>query len=254
MIAKTEEEIKNLRVAGQILAGVLDDLQKLAKDGVSAAELDLAAEHAIRARGGVPAFLGYKPEGQEHPYPATLCVSLNDEVVHGLPHAEKVLHTGDLVMLDLGLSYHGYFADAAISFCIGKGDFKTEQLIVAAKEALATAVSVARPGRHMGDIGAAIEAVAKKYNFTVPHELGGHGLGKVPHEAPFVPNFGRSGEGEELVEGMVLAIEPILCAGKSALTEDADGWTLRTKDHSRSAEFEHTVLITKEGAEILTQL
>lgn len=270
MIATDPQDIKNLRAAGKILAGVLDDLARATRDGVSAAELDLMAEHAIRARGAVPAFLGYKPDGAKFPFPATLCVSLNDEVVHGLPHAQKLLRKGDVVMYDLGLSYNGLFVDAARTHIVGyatnfartgemslrvsEGDPKAQKLLLATHEALEAAIAVIKPGKQVGDIGAAVALVAKKYGYSSPQELGGHGLGRVAHEAPFVPNYGQEGQGEELMEGMVLAIEPIFCEGKAALKEDPDHWTLRTKDGSRSAEFEDTILVTKEGCEVLTRM
>ncbi len=178
MITRNEEDLKQLRAAGKILAGVLDDLEKLTKDGVSAAELDLAAEHTIRARGATPAFLGYQPEGATHPFPATLCVSLNDEVVHGLPHAEKVLRKGDVVMYDLGLSYKGYFVDAARTHLVGyhtnfvqsgeqslrviEGGEAAQKLIMATHGSPGPAPSAIRPGTPTGDIGAAVRRVATK--------------------------------------------------------------------------------------------
>lgn len=270
MIAKTEEELKNLRAAGKILAGVLHDLALRAKDGVSTAELDLFAEHVIRARGAVPAFLGYKPEGAATPYPAALCVSINDEVVHGIPSAARLLRKGDVVALDLGLSYNGYFVDAARTLRVGyedKGeiigekslmasdpDAKGRALIAATKEALAAAIAVTRPGGHIGDIGAAVGRVAKKYKFSVVEDLGGHAVGRAVHEKPFIANEGKEGEGEEIVEGLVLAIEPMFAEGKGAIVLGADQWTYKMKDHSRAAHVEDTVLVTKIGAEVLTVL
>ena len=252
MIAKTQDEIKNLRAAGKMLAAVLHEVATMAVPGVTTAALDLAAGRLIEERGGKPAFLGYKPEGAPYPFPATLCVSIDDEVVHGIPRENRVLKAGELVMLDLGLSVNGFFSDMAVTVSAGETDEKGKTLINATREALSAAVKVARPGAHMGDIGAAVEATAKKYNLGVVEDLGGHGLGRVPHEKPYVPNAGRAGEGEKLVEGMVLAIEPIFTEGRGDIVLDEDGWTYLTADHSRSAEFEHTVLITKDGAEILT--
>ncbi len=252
MIATTPEEIKALRAAGRILAGVLQDTAKLVKDGVTAAELDLFAEHAIRSRGAIPSFLNYKPEGSRYPYPATLCVSVNDEITHGLPSPEKVIRTGDIVSLDSGLSYEGYFVDSAITFCVGQCDPVGEKLITAAREALAAAIAMARPGNRVGDIGAAIMSVVDKYNFAIIEDLGGHAVGKAVHEKPFIANDGKKGEGELIVEGMVLALEPMLAEGKGAIVLEHDDWTYSTEDGSRSTTFEHTILVTATGAEILT--
>lgn len=252
MIAKTEEEIKALRAAGRILAGVLQDTAALLKDGVSAAELDLFAEHAIRSRGAVPSFLNYKPEGAKFPYPATLCVSINDEITHGLPNPEKIIRKGDLVSLDTGLSYQGYFVDAAITVPVGEVDPKGQLLITAAREALLAAIGAARPGNRLGDIGAAIMSVVQKYNFRIVEDLGGHAVGGAVHEKPFIANDGKKGEGELIIEGMVLALEPMLAEGKGDIVLEHDDWTYSTEDGSRSTTFEHTILVTAKGAEILT--
>lgn len=252
MIAKTEDEIKNLQAAGKILAEVLADVTKLVKPGVSTAELDLAAEAAIRARGAVPAFLGYQPEGAAYPFPATLCVAVNDEVVHGIPSVQKILQEGDTISLDEGLSYNGFFVDSAITVRVGEVDAGAVKLLNATREALDAAIAAAKAGAHIGDIGAAVVRVAKKYNLGVVEDLGGHSIGKVVHEKPFIPNEGEVGEGPEIKLGMVLAIEPMLAEGKGAIILDKDEWTYRMRDGKRAAHFEHTVLITKDGPEILT--
>ncbi|MDB5225267.1 MAG: Methionine aminopeptidase type [Candidatus Adlerbacteria bacterium] len=252
MIAKTQEEIEGLRRAGKLLAEALRHTATLVVPGVSTAALDLAAEEYIRAAGAVPAFLNYTPEGAAYAFPAALCVSINDEVVHGIPDEERLVEEGDLVMLDLGLSLDGYFADAAITVCAGACDEKGRVLIEATQEALREALKVARPGARMGDIGAAIEAVARKYGLGVVEDLGGHSLGRVPHEGPFVPNLGEAGKGHVLEEGLVLAIEPIFTEGGGDIELMEDEWTYVTADGSRSAETEHTVLITKDGVEVLT--
>jgi len=252
MIAKTEEEIKNLRKAGNILADALRYVATKVKPGITTAALDLAAEEFIRKAGAEPAFLNYKQEGSVYPFPAVLCVSINDEVVHGIPSEQRILKEGDMVMLDLGVSYNSYFSDAAITVFAGTGDAKGQQLIAATEEALKAAIKIIKPGVRTGDIGAAIQAVAKKYNFAVVEDLGGHSLGKVPHEKPYIGNTGVAGKGEVLQEGLVLAVEPIFTEGKKDITLDDDQWTYRTADGSRSAETEHTILITKNGAEVLT--
>lgn len=254
MIAKTEEEIKNLRMAGRMLTEVLGEVIALVRPGVSAAELDRAAQKGIEARSCISAFYGYKQDGSVYPFPATLCVTINDEVVHGIPTEEKILKEGDLVMLDLGLSYNGYFADAATTLCVGTCDLDAERLLKATKEALNAGIQAAKPGNRIGDIGAAIEAVAGEYGYSLAEDLGGHSLGTKPHEKPFVPNTGPKGTGEKIVEGLVLALEPILTEGDGKIKLDHDEWTYRTKDGSRSAEFEHTILVRKGGAEILTAL
>jgi methionyl aminopeptidase len=252
MIAKTQEEIDGLRAAGRLLAQALRHTAALVKPGVNTAELDLAAEKFIRDAGAQPAFLNYKPEGASYAFPAALCVSINDEVVHGIPNEGCVIEEGDLVMLDLGLSLNGYFADMATTVAAGAIDEKGKILTEATEEAFRAALKVARPGARMGDIGAAIEAVAKKHGLGVVEELGGHSLGRVPHEGPFVPNTGTAGRGHVLEEGLVLAIEPIFTEGGGDIELMEDEWTYVTADGSRSAETEHTVLITKDGAEILT--
>lgn len=254
MIIKTEEDKKQLRAGGAILAGVLADVAAAAKEGVTTAELDLMAEHAIRARGAVPAFLGYQPEGARYPYPATLCVSVNDEVVHGLPSEGKILRKGDTVSFDLGLSYNGYFVDSALTVCIGECDDAAQRLLVATREALSEAVAAAKAGGYTGDIGAAVERVAKKYRLGVVKDLGGHAVGKAVHEKPFIGNEGRKGEGEKLVEGMVLAIEPMLCEGKGDIVLADDDWTYTMRDRSRAAHFEQTLIVTHGAPEIVTPL
>jgi methionyl aminopeptidase len=254
MIATTEEEKKQLRAAGNILSGVLADLEAMVREGGNAAELDLAAEHAIRARGAVPAFLGYKPEGAQYPYPATLCVALNDEVVHGLPTPQKMFRRGDVVTLDLGLSYNGYFVDSARTLTVGEGDDKAQRLMNATREALGFAVAAARAGARTGDIGAAIGRAAAKYRLGIVKDLGGHGVGNSVHEKPYIDNEGRAGEGDELLEGMVLAIEPMLAEGKGDIVLAEDGWTYKMRDRSRAAHFEQTVIVTNAAPEILTPL
>lgn len=252
MIVTTEEEIKNLRKAGKILADALRHLSTLVKPGITTAALDLAAEKFVRDHGAVPAFLNYLPDGASYPFPAVLCVSIDDEVVHGIPREERVIQEGELVMLDLGLSYNGYFSDAAVTVCAGVCDKRGQKLIDATREALLAGAKAARVGARTGDIGAAIEAVAKKYGFGVVEDLGGHALGKVPHEKPFIPNAAKAGTGEILKEGLVIAIEPIFTEGKGDIVLADDDWTYLTADGSRSAETEHTLLITKTGAEVLT--
>ncbi len=252
MIIKTDSDIENLRHAGKILSEVLRACMLAAIPGVTTAALDLKAEEMIRDEGAVPAFLNYRPSGVKIAFPAVLCVSVNDEVVHGIPSEEHVLRAGDMVSLDLGLSYNGYFVDSARTLFVGEGDAKGQKLMNATREALTKAIGATKAGGHVGDIGAAVEAVAKRYGLAIVAELGGHAVGKGVHEKPFVGNVGRVGEGEKIPEGMVLALEPIFTEGKGAISLMEDQWTYVTRDGSRAAHFEQTILVTKDKAEILT--
>lgn len=254
MIIATNTERDTLVEAGKRLSLILRALEAHARAGVTTGELDVLAEQMIREGGDEPCFLGYTPEGANRPYPATLCVSINDEVVHGIPNEyERVLKTGDIVGLDLGLSHQGMIVDAAITVAIGDVDEKTKKLLFATKNALAAGVAAAVPGNHVGDISYAIQKEIENAGFSVIKELGGHGVGESVHEDPFIPNYGRPGEGELLLEGMVLALEPISSAGKAGVALSPDGYTYRTKDGSRSAHFEHTILIEHAGARIITE-
>ncbi len=252
MIAITYEEIKQLRISGKILSDVLKATEKLVKVGVTTAELDLFAEKMIREQGGVPAFLNYKPSGASFPFPAALCVSINEEVVHGIPFETRVLKEGDIITLDLGVAYNGFFTDSAITVYVGEADAKTQKFFDATREALAAGIAAASAGGYTGDIGAAVEAVAKKYGYQVVEELGGHAVGKGVHEKPYIGNTGTKGEGEKMPEGLVIAIEPIFSEGKPQIILGDDEWTYSTKDASRACHFEQTIILTKEGAEIVT--
>ena len=253
MTITNDTERANLIEAGKRLALVLKTLRAKVAPGVTAEELDDLAEAMIRERGDEPCFLGYTPEGARRPYPAALCVSINDEVVHGIPNeAVKILKEGDIVGLDLGLTHKGVIVDAAITVPVGEVSEEIRKLLTATEQALAAGIAQAIPRNHIGDISYAIQKEIEQAGFKVVKELGGHGVGELVHEEPFIPNFGRVGEGPELVEGMVLALEPISAAGKAAVTLAPDGYTYRTKDGSRSAHFEHTILIEKGGARIIT--
>ena len=252
MIAKTEHDFEMLRKAGAILSAVLSELEPLLTPGTTTAQLDLAAEEGIRARGAVPAFLNYKPGGAAYAYPAVLCVSVNDAVVHGIPSEVEVLKKGDVVTIDLGLSYEGYFVDSARTLCVGTASAKTANLLRGTKEALAAAVAAVKAGGRVGDIGAAVEKVAKQFKLSIVEELGGHAVGKSVHEKPFIPNVGTAGKGEVLVPGLVIAIEPILTNGRGDITLARDQWTYKTKDGSTAAHFEQTIIVTEDGCEVLT--
>ena len=249
-----DAERANLIEAGHRLALVLEALRKKVAPGVSAEALDDLAEQMIRDAGDTPAFLGYTPDGARRPYPATLCVSINEEIVHGIPNeGPKVLKEGDIVGLDIGLVHEGVIVDAAITVAVGQIPEESKKLMRATEEALAAGIEAARPGNHVGDIGHAIQEVIRRAGFTIVRELGGHGVGDRVHEEPFIANFGRPGEGPELFEGQVLALEPIAAAGRGAVVLAPDGYTYRTKDGSRSAHYEHTILLEKGGARIVTK-
>lgn len=253
MTITNEQEKRDLIEGGKRLGEILRALRDKAAPGITAEELDDMAERLIRAGGDIPSFLGYTPEGADRPYPASLCVSINDEVVHGIPNESvKTLKEGDIIGLDLGLTHNGVIVDAALTVPVGAVDEKTKKLLAATEAALAAGIKEARPGNHVGDIAHAIQKVIESAGFTVVKELGGHGVGELVHEEPFVPNFGAKGTGEELSEGMVLALEPIANAGKASVRLAPDGYTFRTRDGSKSAHFEHTILIEKQGARIIT--
>jgi methionyl aminopeptidase len=253
MTIKNDTERANLIEAGKRLAAILTALRAKVAPGVSAEELDDLAEQMIRDGGDEPCFLGYTPEGAARPYPATLCVSINSEVVHGIPNESvKILKEGDIVGLDLGLTHNGIIVDAAITVPVGGVSGEIKKLLSATEVALTSGIAQAIPGNHIGDISSAIQKEIESAGFKVVKELGGHGVGDVVHEEPFIPNFGNPGEGELLFEGMVLALEPISTAGKASVVLAPDGYTYRTKDGSISAHFEHTILIEKNGARIIT--
>ena len=251
---KNNEEIKILRQGGKILSAILKELAGRVAAGVKTIDLNDFAIELCKQNKVIPTFLNYRARKMDKPFPAALCVSVNDQVVHGAPNArpEYRVKEGDLVSIDLGLEYQGMFLDAALTVGIGKIDSAGRKLLDATKEALIEAIKIARVGNKTGDIGAAIEKVAKKYGLSTLKELGGHGVGHAVHEDPFIPNFAIPGEGVILKEGMVLAIEPMLNEGGPEIVLDDDGFTYRTLDGKRSAHFEHTVVITKDGPEILT--
>lgn len=252
---KTPEEIEIMREGGKIHAQILKEVAKRVKPGVKTDELNDLAEGLIDEAGCTAAFLGYQPADAKHPYPAALCVSINEEIVHGIPNDgnERLLFEGDVVTLDLGLTYQGLITDAAITVPVGKITEEAAILIRATREALDRGISAMRLRGHVGDIGAAVMEVAVKYKLGIIEGLSGHGVGYSVHEEPFVPNRAKRGEGPELREGMVLAIEPMLSLGSRDIKRLADGYTYITRDKSLSAHFEHTVAVTKNGIEILTK-
>lgn len=255
MIATKKEEIAALREGGKRLARHLEELSALVVPGVIPRNLEKKARELVAIDGDELAFYGYKSGKNDHPYPSGLCISVNDTIVHS-PASENgvLIQEGDVVCLDFGIKHKGLYTDHAVTVIAGHGSAEDVRLLEGTKEALAAGIAEARVGNTTGHIGEAVERVAKKYGFGFPRNLSGHGVGKKVHEDPHVPNFGRAGEGTPLVEGLVIAIEPMMTLGSGELYVDKDGHSYRTKDGSRSAHFEHTVLITKNGPEILTIL
>jgi methionyl aminopeptidase len=252
---KTKEDIQILREGGKRHAEILHVLKGMVQPGVTAKQLDDEAHRLIVEGGDTPAFLDYQPQGASRPFPASLCVSVNDEVVHGIPNEhEKILKEGDIVTLDLGLVHKGLITDAAITVGVGKISKTLEELITVTEKALTAGIKAAKGGKRVGDVGMAIERLALAHKYGVVEELSGHGVGYHVHEDPFVPNYGVAGTGEPLTPGMVIAIEPMFNLGSRHVILDSDGYTYRTKDGKPSAHFEHTVLITKGEPEILTKL
>jgi methionyl aminopeptidase len=254
MIITTEEERNNARKSGKILVQVLDAVEQVIVPGVSTQELEDVARAKIKELGATPAFLGYAPSKRQRPFPAVLCVSLNDEIVHGIPNEDvSILQEGDIVAIDCGVVYNGFITDSARTVAVGEISKEDQRLIDATKEALAEQIKVVKVGNTVGDIGFAAEQVAAKYGYDFPEDLGGHGVGKEVHEDPFIPNWGDKGTGEKLVEGQVIAIEPMLNHGVGDIVLAKDGYTYKTADGKRSAHFEHTMIVGKNGAEVLTK-
>jgi methionyl aminopeptidase len=244
---KTRREIERIRAAGRVVGNVLEFLRQRIEPGVTTAQLDRWAEEYIRSvPGAEPAFKGL------YGFPATLCTSVNEEVVHGIPSDRRVLREGDIISIDVGVKLDGYYGDAAATFPVGEVSPEAARLLETTRRALEAGIAVARPGAQIGDISAAIQETAEAAGYRVVRELVGHGIGTRPHEEPQVPNYGRRGHGLRLRPGLVLAIEPMFNAGSEEIRTLDDQWTIVTKDGSLSAHFEHTVAITEEGPEILT--
>ncbi len=253
IIIKTKEEIEILRKGGRRLAEVLYKVKEKVKPGISTWELDKYAFGLIKEMGDEPAFLNYKPEGADFPYPASICISVNDEVVHGIPDKGKILKEGDIVSLDLGLKHKNLFTDMAVTVGVGKISASSEKLLRVTEQALMAGIEAAQGGYKVGDISHAIEGFVRPYRYGIVDILSGHGVGKYIHEDPYIPNFGKAGTGPKLVPGMVIAIEPMINNGTKNVVLDKDGYTFRTADGKRSAHFEHTILITDGEPEILTR-
>jgi len=252
---KTNEEIATLREGGKRLAYIMSEVVKAVKPGVSTLDLDNLARQLAEEKGDKPAFLNYKPKGAPRAYPASICISINDEIVHGIPNENpKILKEGDLVSLDMGLEHKGLFTDHAVTVGVGQVDEEGQKLMNATKQALVEGIKAIKDGKYVRDISYAIEKYVRPLRYGIVEELCGHGVGYKVHEDPYVPNYCLESKGERLKAGMVIALEPMLNEGTKHITLDEDGYTYRTKDGKRSAHFEHTVVVTKNGAEILTML
>lgn len=252
IIIKTDKEIQSMRDGGKIHARILRMVAERAVAGVSTMELDYYAEQLVRDAGAIPAFKGYQPDGQDGPYPATLCTSINDEIVHGIPAADRVLEDGDIISIDLGIQYQGVFLDGAITVPVGNMSEKIKSFMSDTHIALMVGIEQARAGNTTGDIGYAIQQFVNK-RYGIVKGLAGHGVGRKIHEDPYIPNYGKKGQGTKLVVGMTIAIEPMLTIGSPETDILDDDWTFVTSDGSLAAHFEHTLLITDGDPEILTK-
>ncbi|MES2014582.1 MAG: type I methionyl aminopeptidase [Patescibacteria group bacterium] len=254
MIA-TEKEIPLLREGGKRLARVLRDVGSATVPGVSTDTLNTLAEKLIRDGGDTPSLVGYTPKGARRPYPATICISINEEVVHGIPNENpRIIQEGDIVGLDCVLTHKGILVDSAITVIAGTADKQAKALLKATEEALMAGIRAAKSGKRIGDISAAIEKVGVDCGYGIVFELGGHGVGHAVHEDPYVPNVGDAGTGALLTPGLVIAIEPMFTEGTPRVKLLSDDYTFVTKDGSRAAHFEHTILITDGKPEILTRV
>ncbi|MFI3288800.1 MAG: type I methionyl aminopeptidase [Rikenellaceae bacterium] len=243
---KNEEEIELMRENNLLVSKTLAEVGKHIKAGVSTKELDRVAEDFIRAHGAVPAFLGYQG------FPATLCVSINEQVVHGIPTEKCILRDGDIVSVDCGTFMKGFVGDSAYTFAVGEIAAEVQQLLTVTKEALRKGAAQAKVGNRVGDISSAVQEYSESFGYGVVRELEGHGCGRKMHESPGVPNYGARGRGPLLKKGMVLCIEPMINMGGKAVVFERDGWTVRTKDRKPSAHFEWAVAVGADGPDILT--
>jgi methionyl aminopeptidase len=242
---KSAREIEIMRRSGKITAKVLTDLMKAVRPGMTTGRLDEMAEDGIRAMGGVPTFKGY------HGFPGSICASVNDEVVHGIP-GDRMLHDGDLLSIDIGTTFEGYVSDSAVTVAVGNIALNARRLLEVTQECLMHGIAQMQSGKHVGDIGAAVQRHAESHGYGVVRELVGHGVGREMHEQPQVPNYGKPGAGPVLRPGLVLAVEPMITEGDRSVQILKDGWTVVTADGKLAAHFEHTIAVTEDGPKILT--
>ena len=246
IVTKSPSEIQKMRVANALVADVLNELRSVVQPGLTTRDLDILAENRVRAAGAVPAFKGY------HGFPSTLCTSINDEVVHGIP-SDRVLRNGDVVSVDLGVVVDGFYGDSAVTLAVGSISAEAEALLTVTQEALNRSISKAQPGGYVSDLGHAVQHYVEAHGYSVVREFVGHGIGTNLHEEPQIPNYGVPGRGVRLTEGMVLAIEPMVNIGGAPVKVLDDGWTAVTQDGSLSAHFEHTIAIVDDGPLVLSQ-
>lgn len=249
---KTPEEIELIRASSLLVGKTLGELSKYIRPGVTTMELDVIAETFIRDHNAIPAFKNYNPSFGEFPFPGSLCTSVNEEVVHGMPSTKRILDEGDIISIDCGVLMNGYYGDSAYTFAVGEVSTKKRRLMQVTKESLYKGIEKAVAGNRIGDISHAIQRHADTYGYSIVREMVGHGLGQRLHEPPEVPNFGRRRSGVKLREGMVLAIEPMINMGKRHIDVSEDGWTVYAKDHLPSAHYEHSIVIGKNKADILS--
>ena len=250
---KSEKEIRLMKEACRITALVYKEIEKIIKPGISTLELDKFADKIIRENGGIPAQKGY-PSGSKGvpPFPATLCISINDEVIHGIPSSKKIIRDGDIVSIDLVVYKDGFNGDAARTFAVGNASKEANRLVEITKQAFFEGIKYATKGNRIGDISHAIGEFVEKNGYNVVREFQGHGIGREMHEEPGIPNYGKAGRGIRLEPGMTIAVEPMVIAGKREIYQDYDGWTILTQDGSLAAHYENTILITEKEPEILT--
>lgn len=248
VMVKSDREIEQMRKAGRIVAQILQEMAEMVAPGITTLDIDRFAESRIKDLGAKPAFKGY------HGFPGCVCLSVNEEVVHGIPSKKKVLKTGDIIGIDFGVIYDDWYGDSARTVAVGPVKPEIQRLMDVTEESLRLGIAQARAGNRIFDIGYAIQNYVEKQGFSVVREFVGHGIGRALHEDPQVPNFGPKGKGMPLRTGMVLAIEPMINAGKPEVAVLSDGWTAVTRDRSISAHFEHTVAITDQGPQVLTAL
>ena len=246
IVLRSESEIARMRAANQLVSQVLAALEGAVAAGMTTADLDAMAERLVREGGAEPAFKGYRG------YPATLCASINEEVVHGIPSTSRVLRDGDIISLDMGVKMGGYFGDSAVTVAVGQVPARTLELLRVTRESLEKAIAQVRVGARLSDIGHAVQTWVEAHGFSIVREFVGHGIGEQLHEEPQIPNYGQPGRGPKLAAGMVLAIEPMVAMGRPEVRVLGDGWTAVTKDGSLAAHFEHTVAVTAAGPLVLT--
>jgi methionyl aminopeptidase len=246
IVCRSRAEIDTLRRVNQLVGRILAELREMVAPGVTTEDIDALAERRVREAGAVPAFKGY------HGYPATICASVNEQVVHGIPSSKRPLVEGDILSIDMGAKLDGFFGDCAVTVPVGTVAPEAASLLRVTEEALFHGIEAVKPGARVSDIGAAVQQHVEAHGFSVVREFVGHGIGTALHEEPQIANYGPGGRGPRLAEGMVLAIEPMVNVGKPAVKVLGDGWTAVTRDGSLSAHFEHTVVVTRDGCEILT--